>query len=139
MRDKIGLPEYSTPGSAGMDLRACIDSSISLKPNQSELIPLGISIYIENKDYAAIIIPRSGLGFKHGIVMGNLVGLIDSDYQGELQVPIWNRSSEDYEIIPGSRIAQMVVIPVRQIDFEVVDEFSSTSRGTKGFGSSGTD
>jgi dUTP pyrophosphatase len=135
--DDIPLPSYSTPGSAGMDLRACLDESLTLAPGDTSLIPTGIAIFVENPGYAALILPRSGLGHKHGIVLGNLVGLIDSDYQGELMISAWNRSTSAFTIEPGDRIAQLVVVPVQQIEFSVVSEFSSTDRGTGGFGSSG--
>ena len=124
-------------GSAGLDLRACLDSKLSLQAGSSQLIPIGFAMYLEDPGLAAMVIPRSGLGSKHGIVLGNLVGLIDSDYQGELMVPAWNRSDTDFEINPGDRIAQMIIVPVIQADFEIVDEFSETQRGEKGFGSSG--
>jgi len=135
--DEIPLPSYSTPGSAGMDLRACLDESLTLAPGDTSLIPTGIAIFVENPAYAALILPRSGLGHKHGIVLGNLVGLIDSDYQGELMISAWNRGASTFTIEPGDRIAQLVVVPVQQIEFSVVSEFSSTDRGTGGFGSSG--
>ncbi|MDA0271629.1 MAG: dUTP diphosphatase [Proteobacteria bacterium] len=135
--DEIPLPSYSTPGSAGMDLRACLDESLNLAPGDTSLIPTGIAIFVENPAYAALILPRSGLGHKHGIVLGNLVGLIDSDYQGELMISAWNRGASTFTIEPGDRIAQLVVVPVQQIKFSVVSEFSSTDRGTGGFGSSG--
>jgi dUTP pyrophosphatase len=135
--DEIPLPSYSTPGSAGMDLRACLDESLNLAPGDTSLIPTGIAIFVENPAYAALILPRSGLGHKHGIVLGNLVGLIDSDYQGELMISAWNRGASTFTIEPGDRIAQLVVVPVQQITFSVVSEFSSTDRGTGGFGSSG--
>ena len=135
--DEIPLPSYSTPGSAGIDLRACLDESLNLAPGDTSLIPTGIAIFVENPAYAALILPRSGLGHKHGIVLGNLVGLIDSDYQGELMISAWNRGASTFTIEPGDRIAQLVVVPVQQITFSVVSEFSSTDRGTGGFGSSG--
>jgi dUTP pyrophosphatase len=135
--DDIPLPSYSTPGSAGMDLRACLDKSLTLAPGDTSLIPTGIAIFVADPGYAAMILPRSGLGHKHGIVLGNLVGLIDSDYQGELMISAWNRSTSAFTIEPGDRIAQLVVVPVQQIEFSVVSEFSSTDRGTGGFGSSG--
>jgi len=141
LNDRIGsdipMPTYSTEGSAGMDLRACLDAGINLAPGDSELIPTGLAIYIENPAYAALILPRSGLGHKHGIVLGNLVGLIDSDYQGELMVSAWNRGHESFLIEPGERIAQLVIVPVHQVEFEVIDDFTGTTRGTGGFGSSG--
>ncbi len=133
----IPLPEYATPGSAGMDLRACIDGSITLKPGDTELIPTGMAIHISDPGYAATILPRSGLGHKHGIVLGNLVGLIDSDYQGQLYVSCWNRGNTEFTIDAGDRIAQLVILPVAQVAFEVVEEFSDSERGEGGFGSSG--
>ena len=135
--DIIPMPSYTTTGAAGMDLRACLDAPITLSPGETELIPTGIAIYIEDPGYAALILPRSGLGHKHGIVLGNLVGLIDSDYQGELLISTWNRSTSHFTIDPGDRIAQLVLIPVHQTRFNIVDEFSSTDRGAGGFGSSG--
>lgn len=135
--DQIPLPEYSTGGSAGMDLRACIDEPIGFAPGDCELIPTGIAIYIEDPGLAALILPRSGLGHRHGIVLGNLVGLIDSDYQGELMVSCWNRGRTEFTIMPGDRIAQLVLVPVVQASFSVVDTFVETQRGTGGFGSSG--
>ena len=134
---EIPLPEYKTSGSAGMDVRACLENSITLKPGKTEMIPLGFAMHIHDANVAALIIPRSGLGSKHGIVLGNLVGLIDSDYQGELMVPAWNRSNEDFQILSGDRIAQMVITPVIQANFQVVGDFEETERGEKGFGSSG--
>ena len=131
------LPQHSTPGSAGMDLRACIDAPLVLAPGAAEMIPTGISVYIENPGFAAMLLPRSGLGHKNGIVLGNLVGLIDSDYQGPLMVSTWNRGAAPFTIQPGDRIAQMVIVPVVQATFEVVEEFSATLRGSGGFGSSG--
>lgn len=132
------VPVYSTDGSAGLDLRAAIDDKINLGPNETILIPTGLSVYIKNKDYAATILPRSGLGHKKGIVLGNLVGLIDSDYQGELMISCWNRSVHEYIINPLDRIAQLVFIRVEHPRFEIVDAFDQTDRGDKGFGSSGT-
>ena len=131
------LPQYATPGSAGLDLRACLDEAVVLGACETRLIPTGIAVHIGRPDFAATILPRSGLGHKHGIVLGNLVGLIDSDYQGELMVSLWNRSSEAFEIKPMERIAQMVVLPVVQAAFEVVDDFAQSARGTGGFGSTG--
>lgn len=133
----IPLPELATDGSAGMDLRACIDDTLRIEPGAVELIPMGFAIYIADPGYAAMILPRSGLGHKHGIVLGNLVGLIDSDYQGQLFVSCWNRSAAAYEIEAGERIAQLVVVPVERPQFEIVQEFTATDRGTGGFGSSG--
>jgi len=135
--DTIPLPSYSTPGSAGMDLRACIHEPLEHAAGAAELIPTGISIYIEDPGLAAVILPRSGMGHKHGIVLGNLVGLIDSDYQGELMISCWNRGKSAFTINPGDRIAQLVLVPVVQASFEVVDEFATTERGAGGFGSSG--
>jgi dUTP pyrophosphatase len=131
------LPHRATAGSAGMDLRACIDTPLLLAPGGAELIPTGISIYIGDPDLAAVLLPRSGLGHKNGIVLGNLVGLIDSDYQGPLMVSVWNRGAAPFTINPGDRIAQMVFVPVVQVGFEVVEDFSATARGGGGFGSSG--
>jgi dUTP pyrophosphatase len=131
------LPQYATSGSAGVDLRACLDAAIELKPGDTQLIPSGIAIHLEDASYAAIVLPRSGLGHKHGIVLGNLVGLIDSDYQGQVFVSCWNRGQTTFTIQPGERIAQLVVVPVVQVDFEVVEEFSASERGAGGFGSSG--
>lgn len=131
------LPEYATPGSAGLDLRACLDQPLTLEPGQTELIPTGLSIHIEDPNLCAMILPRSGLGHKHGIVLGNLVGLIDSDYQGQLFVSCWNRGHSTFEVTPGERIAQLVLVPVIQAEFEVVDEFTDSHRGEGGFGSSG--
>ncbi len=132
------LPQYATPGSAGVDLRACIEAPIEMKPGDTQLIPSGIAIHLSNPHYAAIVLPRSGLGHKHGIVLGNLVGLIDSDYQGQVFVSCWNRGQASFTIQPGERIAQLVVVPVVQVEFEVVDEFDASQRGAGGFGSSGT-
>jgi len=131
------LPQYATAGSAGVDLRACIDAPLELKPGDTQLIPSGIAIYLADPTLAAIVLPRSGLGHKHGIVLGNLVGLIDSDYQGQVFVSCWNRGQSTFTIQPGERIAQLVVVPVVQVEFEVVDDFVATERGAGGFGSSG--
>jgi dUTP pyrophosphatase len=131
------LPGHATSGSAGMDLRACIDAPLNLGSGAAELIPTGISIYIADPELAAVLLPRSGLGHKSGIVLGNLVGLIDSDYQGPLMVSVWNRGAAAFTINPGDRIAQMVFVPVVQVGFEVVEDFSATARGAGGFGSSG--
>ncbi len=131
------LPEYATPGSAGLDLRACLDAPLTLEPNGTALIPTGLAIYIGDPQLAATLLPRSGLGHRQGIVLGNLVGLIDSDYQGPLSISCWNRSDETFCIEPGARIAQMVFLPVVQVQFEVVDEFIETARGQGGFGSTG--
>jgi dUTP pyrophosphatase len=136
--NEIPLPEYSTEGSAGMDLRACIDDDLILRPGDTQLIPTGIAIHIEDPGLAAVILPRSGLGHKHGIVLGNLVGLIDSDYQGQILVSCWNRGNIEYKVEPGERIAQLVLVPVVQAELLVVDEFKVTDRGSGGFGSSGT-
>ena len=132
------IPTYATKGSAGLDLRAAVIDKIHLRPNETLLIPTGLSIFIEDKNYAATLLPRSGLGHKNGIVLGNLVGLIDSDYQGELMISCWNRGKESYFIEPMERIAQMVFIRVEHPEFEIVEEFQNTERGNKGFGSSGT-
>ncbi|UTW11264.1 dUTP diphosphatase [Marinobacterium rhizophilum] len=131
------LPAYATAGSAGLDLRACLDAPVTLEPGQTELLPTGLSIYIEDPSLCAMILPRSGLGHKHGIVLGNLVGLIDSDYQGQLFVSCWNRGQTTFVVEPGERIAQLVLVPVVQADFEVVDEFHASERADGGFGSSG--
>jgi dUTP pyrophosphatase len=131
------LPQHATPGSAGVDLRACLDAALELRPGDTRLIPTGIAIHLDDPGYAALILPRSGLGHKHGIVLGNLVGLIDSDYQGQLMVSCWNRGQSAFTIQPGERIAQLIVVPVAQVDFEVVDEFVASKRGDGGFGSSG--
>ncbi|MDZ7686722.1 MAG: dUTP diphosphatase [Gammaproteobacteria bacterium] len=136
--ERIPLPQYSTEGSAGMDLRACVEAPITLAPGETDLIPTGIAIYIEDPGLAAVILPRSGLGHKHGIVLGNLVGLIDSDYQGEVMISCWNRGSEAFSIECGDRIAQLVIVPVVQATFKTVGEFRQTGRGAGGFGSSGT-
>jgi len=136
-RIKDQLPEYSTSGSAGLDLRACIDAQMNIEPGQTVLVPTGFAINIEDPKYAALILPRSGLGHKHGIVLGNLVGLIDSDYQGQIMVSVWNRGSESFNIEPMDRIAQLVVIPVVQVQFNLVDDFNETTRGSGGFGSTG--
>lgn len=135
--DSIPLPEYATEGSAGMDLRAALDVATEIKPGETILIPTGLAIYVEDPTMAAVILPRSGLGHKHGIVLGNLVGLIDSDYQGQLFISCWNRGTESFSIEVGDRLAQLVIIPVIQADFEVVDDFVSTDRGAGGFGHSG--
>jgi dUTP pyrophosphatase len=134
----IPLPHYATSGSAGLDLRACLDGPVTLAPGQTELIPTGIAIHLDDPGLAAVLLPRSGLGHKHGIVLGNLVGLIDSDYQGQVMVSCWNRGQAAYTIQPGERIAQMVIVPVVQVAFEIVESFSESHRGAGGFGSSGT-
>ena len=131
------LPVYATDGSAGLDLRACTDAPLSLAPGRAELIPTGLSIHLGDPSLAAVILPRSGLGHRHGIVLGNLVGLIDSDYQGPLMVSCWNRGTEPYTVTPGERIAQLVVVPVVQVELEVVTDFVSSARGAGGFGHSG--
>jgi deoxyuridine 5'-triphosphate nucleotidohydrolase len=131
------LPHYATEGSAGMDLRACLDAPLELGPGETSLIPTGLAIHVEDTGLAAILLPRSGLGHKHGIVLGNLVGLIDSDYQGQVFVSVWNRGGEHFTIQPGERIAQMVIVPVVRADFEIVDEFVSSERGAGGFGHTG--
>lgn len=135
--NSIPLPTYATEGSAGLDLRVCIDEPIQIAPQATVLLPTGIAIYIADPKLAAVILPRSGLGHKHGIVLGNLVGLIDSDYQGELKISCWNRSQDHFTVNPGERIAQLVIVPVAQVAFKVVDEFTESNRGTGGFGSSG--
>lgn len=131
------LPHYGTPGAAGLDLRACLDAPLELKPGDSQLVPSGIAIHIEDAGFAALILPRSGLGAKHGIVLGNLVGLIDSDYQGPLMVSCWNRGQAAFTIEPFERIAQMVIVPVVQAEFRVVASFDASERGEAGFGSTG--
>ncbi len=131
------LPAYATPGSAGLDLRACLDVPLTLEPNAWQLVPTGIAIFLEDPGYAAMILPRSGLGHKHGIVLGNLVGLIDSDYQGQLMVSAWNRSSTAFTIAPMERIAQLIIVPVVQAQFNVVDDFPPSARGEGGYGSTG--
>lgn len=135
--DVFPLPTYATDGSAGIDLRACIETTMVVKPKETVLIPTGMAIYIQDPTLAAIILPRSGLGHKHGIVLGNLVGLIDSDYQGPLMVSLWNRSDTEFVIEAGDRIAQLVFVPVVQAQLNIVDEFESTDRGENGFGHSG--
>jgi dUTP pyrophosphatase len=135
MRDQ--LPHYATGGSAGLDLRACLDQPLTLEPGQTELIPTGIAIHLADPGLAAVILPRSGLGHKHGIVLGNLVGLIDSDYQGQIFVSTWNRGNAAFVIKPMERLAQLVVVPVVQVELNVVDDFESSSRGAGGFGSTG--
>jgi len=136
--NQIPFPEYATGGSAGLDLRACLDEALTLAPGDTRLIGTGLSIHIGDPSLAAMILPRSGLGHKHGIVLGNLVGLIDSDYQGELMVSCWNRGHDEFAIQPGERIAQLVLVPVIQADFEVVSSFDASDRGEGGFGSTGT-
>ncbi|MCL4159886.1 UNVERIFIED_CONTAM: hypothetical protein GTU68_010446 [Idotea baltica] len=131
------MPDYATPGSAGLDLRACTEDTQTIQPGETILIPTGMAIHIDNAYHAALILPRSGLGHKHGIVLGNLVGLIDSDYQGQLYVSCWNRSQEPFVLKPMERIAQLVIVPVVQAEFHIVDEFTETDRGEGGFGSTG--
>jgi dUTP pyrophosphatase len=131
------LPRRATAGSAGLDLRACLDAPLVLEPGQTQLVPTGIAIHLGDPGLAAVLLPRSGLGHKHGIVLGNLVGLIDSDYQGQVMVSMWNRGERAYTIQPGERIAQMVVVPVVQVELEVVEDFESSARGAGGFGSTG--
>ncbi len=135
--DSIPLPHYATDGSAGLDMRACIDTPLAIAPGETELIPTGLAIHVRDPGLAAVLLPRSGLGHKHGLVLGNLTGLIDSDYQGQVFISCWNRGSKSYEISPGERIAQMVFIPVEQVQFNVVDEFEDSDRGDGGFGHSG--
>ncbi|MEQ8208121.1 MAG: dUTP diphosphatase [Woeseia sp.] len=136
--DTIPLPHYATDGSAGLDMRAVIDDALTVEPGQTLLVPTGLAIYIKDPGLAAVLLPRSGLGHKHGLVLGNLTGLIDSDYQGQVFISCWNRSNTAYEIQPGERIAQMVFVPVAQVSFEVVEEFAGSERGEGGFGHSGT-
>ena len=131
------LPAYATGGSAGLDLRACLTTPLVLNPGQAELLPTGLAIHVQDPGLAAVILPRSGLGHKHGIVLGNLVGLIDSDYQGQLMVSCWNRGKEPFTVNPGERIAQLVVVPVVQVDLQVVEDFAASARGAGGFGHSG--
>ena len=134
----IALPQYATGGSAGLDLRACLDEPLLLEPGQTHLVPTGLAIHLDDPGLAAVLLPRSGLGHKHGIVLGNLVGLIDSDYQGQVMVSVWNRGAHPFTVEPGERIAQMVVVPVVQVALEVVESFDESDRGAGGFGSSGT-
>ena len=136
--NEFELPQHATDGSAGLDLRACTESTLELGPGSVELIPTGLALYIADPGLAGMLLPRSGLGHKHGIVLGNLVGLIDSDYQGQLYVSCWNRSETAFTIEPGDRIAQLVIVPVVQASFDIVDEFASSDRGMGGFGSSGS-
>jgi len=135
--DSIPLPHYATDGSAGLDMRACIDDVVKVDPGQTVLVPPGLAIHIGDADLAAVLLPRSGLGHKHGLVLGNLTGLIDSDYQGQVFISCWNRSNTAYEVQPGERIAQMVFVPVEQVQFDVVDEFADSKRAEGGFGHSG--
>jgi len=136
--DSIPLPHYATDGSAGLDMRACLDEPVTVAPGETVLVPTGLAIHIADNSLAAVLLPRSGLGHKHGLVLGNLTGLIDSDYQGQVFISCWNRSQKAYEIEPGERIAQMVFVPVEQVRFEVVQEFDASDRGAGGFGHSGT-
>jgi len=135
MRDQ--LPHYATPGSAGLDLRACLDAPLKLEPGETKLVPTGLAIHVADPGYAALILPRSGLGHKHGIVLGNLVGLIDSDYQGELMISTWNRGHTTFTLDPLERLAQLVIVPVVQAQFNIVDDFAASERGAGGFGSTG--
>jgi len=135
MRDQ--LPHYATPGSAGLDLRACLETPLTLEPGETKLVPTGLAIHLADPGYAALILPRSGLGHKHGIVLGNLVGLIDSDYQGELMISTWNRGHTTFTLNPMERLAQLVIVPVVQAQFNIVDEFAQSERGAGGFGSTG--
>ena len=136
-RIRESMPAYGSAGAAGLDLRACIDAPLTLQPGDSQLIPSGIAIHIGDAEYAALVLPRSGLGAKHGIVLGNLVGLIDSDYQGQIFVSAWNRGKAAFTIQPLERIAQMIIVPVRQVEWNIVDDFESSNRGAGGFGSTG--
>ena len=138
MGDSIALTHYATGGSAGLDMRACIDAALTVAPGETVLVPTGLAIHIEDNNLAAVLLPRSGLGHKHGVVLGNLTGLIDSDYQGQVFISCWNRSQKSYEIQPGERIAQMVFVPIEQVTFEIVKEFEDSRRGEGGFGHSGT-
>jgi len=133
----IALPRYATDGSAGLDLRACLDQELALEPGASELIPTGVALNIEDPELAAVILPRSGLGHKHGIVLGNLVGLIDSDYQGEVFISCWNRGRDAFTVQPGDRVAQLVFVPVVRAAFDIVDDFTASTRGVGGFGHTG--
>jgi dUTP pyrophosphatase len=135
LRDQ--MPHYATEGAAGLDLRACIETALVLAPGATELIPSGIAIHLGDPGYAAMVLPRSGLGHKHGIVLGNLVGLIDSDYQGQIMVSVWNRGNAQFTVQPMERIAQLVIVPVMQVEFNIVDDFAASQRGAGGFGSTG--
>lgn len=137
-RLRESMPAYATPGSAGLDLRACLDAPLVLSPNAWQLVPTGMALFLKDPGYAALILPRSGLGHKHGVVLGNLVGLIDSDYQGQLMVSAWNRSDVPYTLQPMERLAQLVIVPVMQAQFNLVDSFEVTQRGSGGYGSTGT-
>ena len=136
--DSIPLPHYATDGSAGLDMRACIDAPLTVAPGETVLVPTGLAIHVADASLAAVLLPRSGLGHKHGLVLGNLTGLIDSDYQGQVYISCWNRSSSSYEVQPAERIAQMVFVPVEQVQFKLVEEFDNSDRGAGGFGHSGT-
>ena len=136
--DSIPLPHYATDGSAGLDMRACIDEPLTVNPGDTVLVPTGLAIHVADPALAAVLLPRSGLGHKHGLVLGNLTGLIDSDYQGQVYISCWNRSSNSYDVQPGERIAQMVFVPVEQVAFTVVEEFDASDRGAGGFGHSGS-
>ena len=136
--DSIPLPHYATEGSAGLDMRACIDEALTVNPGETVLVPTGLAIHVSDPALAAVLLPRSGLGHKHGLVLGNLTGLIDSDYQGQVFISCWNRGSGAYEVQPGERIAQMVFVPVEQVEFNVVEEFDTSNRGAGGFGHSGS-
>lgn len=137
--DSIPLPHYATDGSAGMDMRACIDAPLTVAPGETVLVPTGLAIHVADPGLAAVLLPRSGLGHKHGLVLGNLTGLIDSDYQGQVFISCWNRSSTSYEVQPAERIAQMVFVPVEQVELRIVEEFAASERGAGGFGHSGKD
>ena len=137
--DSIPLPHYATDGSAGMDMRACIDEPLTVAPGETVLVPTGLAIHVADPSLAAVLLPRSGLGHKHGLVLGNLTGLIDSDYQGQVFISCWNRSAKSYDVQPGERIAQMVFVPVEQVELKVVEEFDESDRGAGGFGHSGTE
>jgi dUTP pyrophosphatase len=137
--DVIDLPHYATSGSAGMDMRACIDEPVTVAPGETVLVPTGLAIHVSDPSLAAVLLPRSGLGHKHGLVLGNLTGLIDSDYQGQVFISCWNRSSKSYEVQPAERIAQMVFVPVEQVELKIVAEFNASERGAGGFGHSGRD
>ena len=131
------LPQYATPGSAGLDLRACINAPMTLKPGETNLVPSGMAIHIADSGYAALVLPRSGLGHKHGIVLGNLVGLIDSDYQGQIFISVWNRGQTEFTMQPMERVAQLIIVPIAQVEFNIVETFTTSERGEGGFGSTG--